>query len=61
MEFKDRWLLQRERECACVILESPIREKINYALRLEFPTSNNEAEYVALLARLRLIKEMRVE
>ena len=35
-----------------VILKSPMREKFSYALRLEFPTSNNEAEYKALLAGL---------
>ena len=46
---------------ACVVLESPTREKVNYALRLEFPSSKNEAEYKALLAGLRLAKEMRVE
>ena len=44
-----------------VFLEIPIKEKVNYALRLEFPTSNNEAEYEALLARLCLAKEMRAE
>ena len=37
---------------ASVILESPTREKINYALRLEFAASNNEAEYEALLIGL---------
>ena len=44
-----------------VILESPTGEKISYALRLEFPALNNEAEYEALLARLRLAKEIRAE
>ena len=44
-----------------VILESPTREKINYALRLEFLASNNEAKYEALLAGLQLVKEMRAE
>ena len=39
-----------------IVLESPIGEKVNYALRLEFPASNNKAEYEALLARLRLPK-----
>ena len=39
---------------AGVILESPTGEKVNYALRLEFPISNNEAEYEALIAGLRL-------
>ena len=46
---------------AGVILESPIGEKISYALRLKFLASNNEAEYKAQLAGLRLAKEMRVE
>ena len=46
---------------AGVVLESPIGEKIRYTLRLEFPASNNEAEYEALIAGLRLAKEMRLE
>ena len=46
---------------ASIILESPMGEKISYALRLEFPASNNEAEYEALLAGLRLAKEMRIK
>ena len=37
---------------AGVILESPTREKISYALRLKFLASNNEVEYEALLAGL---------
>ena len=44
-----------------VVLESPTGEKVNYALRLKFPASNNEAEYEALLARLYLAKEIKVE
>ena len=44
-----------------IVLESPIGEKINYALRLKFSASNNEAEYEALLAKLCLAKEMRME
>ena len=46
---------------AGVILESSTREKISYALMLEFPASNNEAEYEALLVGLRLAKEIRVK
>ena len=38
-----------------VILENPTGERIRYALRLKFPASNNEAEYEALLAGLRLV------
>ena len=43
------------------VLESPTGEKVCYALRLEFPASNNEAEYEALIAELRLAKEMGIE
>ena len=46
---------------AGVVLESLTGEKINYVLRLEFSSSNNEAEYEALLAGLWLAKEMRTE
>ena len=44
-----------------IIRESSTGEKISYALRLEFLTSNNEAEYEALLVGLQLAEEMRVE
>ena len=44
-----------------IILESPTGEKISYALRLEFPASNNEANYEAMIAGLRLAREMGIE
>ena len=44
-----------------VVLESPMGEKVCYALRLQFPALNNEAEYKALIAGLRLAKEMGLE
>ena len=47
--------------CIGVVLESPMGEKVCYALRLQFPMSNNKAEYETLIARLRLAKEMGLE
>ena len=41
-----------------VVLEIPMGEKVCYALRLQFPASNNEAEYKALITGLRLAREM---
>ncbi|KAL0362400.1 UNVERIFIED_CONTAM: hypothetical protein Scaly_1195200 [Sesamum calycinum] len=35
---------------AGVALESPQGDKFEYAIKLEFPSSNNEAEYEAFLA-----------
>ena len=35
-------------------LEAPTGEIIEHAIRLDFPTSNNEAEYEAIIARLDL-------
>ena len=44
-----------------VVLESPTGENVCYTLRLKFPPSNNEAEYEALIAGLRLAKEMGIK
>ncbi|XP_072062050.1 uncharacterized protein [Arachis hypogaea] len=46
---------------AGVILESDQGTRIELSLRFEFPTSNNQAEYEALLASLKLAKEVEVE
>ena len=35
-------------------LEAPTRERIEHAIRLDFPTSNNEIEYEAILAGIDL-------
>ena len=42
--------------CAGIICESPEGDKFEYALRFKFQDSNNEAEYEALLAGLRMCK-----
>lgn len=44
-----------------LIMTSPIGEEITYTLQFNFHTSNNEAEYEALLARLRLAVKIGVE
>lgn len=37
-----------------LLLKSPTREQLEQAIRLEFPTSNNEAEYETILSGLDL-------
>ncbi|XP_030479564.2 uncharacterized protein LOC115696818 [Cannabis sativa] len=44
-----------------IILISPNKFKVHSALRFEFPASNNEADYVALIAGLKLALEMKIE
>ena len=44
-----------------MILVSPEGHRMHCALRFGFKASNNEAEYEALIARLNLAKEMKVE
>ncbi|XP_075645336.1 uncharacterized protein LOC142616348 [Castanea sativa] len=44
-----------------VILKSPEGDKLEYAARLQYQTTNNEAEYKALLKGLELAKSLRVE
>ena len=46
---------------AGLILVSPKGHQVHYALRFGFKASNNEAEYKALIAGLKLAKEMKVE
>ncbi|GKB08908.1 reverse transcriptase domain-containing protein [Tanacetum coccineum] len=45
---------------AGMMLVSPEGKEYTYALRFEFVTTNNEAEYEALLAGLRIAKEMEI-
>ena len=45
---------------AGIILPSPLGDKSTYALRFDFKCSNNEAEYEALLAGMRLAHSMGV-
>ncbi|XP_075669945.1 uncharacterized protein LOC142639687 [Castanea sativa] len=44
-----------------VILKSPEGDKLKYATRLQYQTTNNEAEYEALFKRLELAKSLRAE
>ena len=43
---------------AGVVLISPEKEKLKYAIILQFPVTNNEAEYKALLTGLSLAKAL---
>ena len=44
---------------AGVVLRSPKGDEIEYMIRLNFPTTNNKAEYEALMAGLDLTKVVR--
>ena len=44
-----------------VVLISPKKEILKYAIRLRFLATNNEAEYEALLTGLRLVKALRIK
>ncbi|KAK9049713.1 hypothetical protein SSX86_031318 [Deinandra increscens subsp. villosa] len=46
---------------AGLVLIDPHGVEVTYAIRLDFPSTNNEAEYEALLAGLRLAKKMKVK
>ncbi|XP_071907805.1 uncharacterized protein [Coffea arabica] len=61
---KEPWVLfvdgasSKEGSGAGLLLISPTGEELTYALRLDFPASNNEAEYEALLIGLRIAHQM---
>ena len=44
-----------------IILVFPQKDKLEYSIQLRFHATNNEAEYEALLARLKLLKNMGVK
>ena len=44
-----------------VVLKSPERDKLKYASRLQYQTTNNEGKYETLLKGLELAKSLRVE
>ena len=46
---------------ARLMLISPENHRVNSTLRFIFKASNNEAEYEAMLARLRLANELQVD
>ncbi|KAH9745725.1 Ribonuclease H [Citrus sinensis] len=46
---------------AGIVLEGPEGEEISYAVKLEFATTNNQAEYEALIAGLELAKAVKAE
>ncbi|XP_021802905.1 uncharacterized protein LOC110746996, partial [Prunus avium] len=48
----------RQGSGAGLVLKAPDQTTIEYAIRFQFPASNNEVEYEALLAGLRLAREM---
>nr|XP_043619706.1 uncharacterized protein LOC122591504 [Erigeron canadensis] len=45
---------------ARLMLTSPEEKEFTYALRFEFEVTNNEAEYEALLAGLRIVRDMKI-
>ena len=42
-------------------LKAPTRERIEHAIQLDFPASNNETEYEAILVEINLAKSVSLE
>ena len=66
-EPKEYWLLffdgasKTKGSGAGLVLQSPVGFTVEYAIKLDFPTTNNEAEYEALIAGLGLARTLRVK
>nr|GFA21232.1 putative ribonuclease H-like domain-containing protein [Tanacetum cinerariifolium] len=64
---KEEWVLYTDGASSAkgsgagLVLISPTKIEYTYALRLNFKSTNNEAEYEALLTGLRMAKKMRVQ
>ncbi|XP_074374636.1 uncharacterized protein LOC141715047 [Apium graveolens] len=65
LTLKEYWVLhfsgvsKTKSSGAGLVLQSPEGFMIEYALKFDFPTTNNEAEYEALIARLGLVRAVR--
>ena len=46
---------------AGLVLQTPSSKQMEYAIRMEFKATNNEAEYENLLVRLRVATELEVD
>ena len=51
-------MLARKRGEVGVIIITPERDTLRYGVQLQFPTTNNEEEYEAILTRLRVEKAL---
>ncbi|GKB47373.1 reverse transcriptase domain-containing protein [Tanacetum coccineum] len=66
-DHKEEWILYTNEassvkgSSAGLVLISPTKTEYTYALRLNFESTNNKAEYEALLAGLRMSKKMGVQ
>ncbi|GJW96992.1 reverse transcriptase domain-containing protein [Tanacetum coccineum] len=66
-DYKEEWVLYTDGASsvkgagAGLVLISPTKMEYTYALRLNFESTNNQAEYEALLAGLRIAKKMGVQ
>ncbi|XP_075675078.1 uncharacterized protein LOC142644325 [Castanea sativa] len=58
MDGPNRWVCNEESRSSRVVLISPEKEILKYAVRLQFPATNIKAEYEALLIRLSLKKAL---
>ena len=67
VEMKRKWVIYvdgsstRKNRGAGVLLITPSREELSSSLMLEFRTTNNEAEYEAVIANLRMALELGAE
>ncbi|GJZ68574.1 reverse transcriptase domain-containing protein [Tanacetum coccineum] len=66
-DCKEEWVLYTDGASSAkgsgagLVLISPTKTEYTYALRLNFESTNNQAEYEALLAGLRIAKKMGVQ
>ena len=56
-----QWSIKPARKRCGVVIQVPEGDKIECMIRLDFPTTNNEVEYEALVARLDFVKAASAE
>ena len=58
MDDLGRWVVNSKKRRSRIIVITSKRDTLRYGVQLQFPTTNNEAEYEAILMRLRVEKAL---
>lgn len=61
MDCPCRWFVYSDARGVGVVFQSAKMDRLEYAVRLQFQMTNNEAEYKALIKGLDLAKELGAE
>lgn len=58
MDGSHEWIINTKMGGVGVVITSPEKDILKYGVQLQFPTTNNKAEFKAILTGLRVLKSL---